>query len=249
MDNLIRQAQNIVAASTHLVALTGAGISTPSGIPDFRSTDSGLWQRANPMEVASLTGFKYRPQDFYDWIYPLVRLIVEAEPNPAHYALARLEALGRLKGVITQNIDMLHHRAGSQAVYELHGHLREATCMRCYQIFPAGPIIDRFLESADVPYCGCGGVLKPNVILFGEQLPVRVLNEAKKQTRLCDTMLVAGSSLEVAPAGDLPILAKEQGARLIIVNYEATHIDHLADLVIRADVAECLPRLVEPFVP
>ncbi|MDX1663443.1 MAG: NAD-dependent deacetylase [Candidatus Promineifilaceae bacterium] len=249
MDHLITRAVELLQNADHAVALTGAGISTPSGIPDFRSPQSGLWERGDPLQVASIYAFRSRPQDFYDWIYPLAELTVAARPNRAHHALAQLEAHGPLEAVITQNIDMLHVRAGSKMVLEVHGHLREMTCLRCYGIVPAEEKMAAFIEDGQAPRCACGGVLKPNVILFGEQLPVRVLQQSQKQTRECDVMLVAGSSLEVAPAGDLPRLAKETGARLIIVNYDETPVDHLADVVIHADVEEVLPRLAAPFLP
>lgn len=249
MDRLIAEAQELLLNARHAVALTGAGVSTPSGIPDFRSPTSGLWERVNPLEVASIYTFRQRPQDFYDWIYPLTELTLAAEPNAAHLALAQLEQYGPLTAVITQNIDMLHTRAGSETVLEVHGHMRELTCLRCYDIVPSPTILQQFLESGQTPHCACGGVLKPNVILFGEQLPVRTLNRAKKEARESDLMLVAGSSLEVAPAGDLPLLARESGARLIVVNYDETHVDALADVVIHADVVDVLPRLVAPFLP
>jgi NAD-dependent deacetylase len=247
VEGLIEQAQQMVREARHVVALTGAGISTPSGIPDFRSPNSGMWSQVDPFEVASIYGFRRRPQDFYDWIHPLAKLTMEARPNPAHEALAQLEAHGPLQCVITQNIDMLHRKAGSQVVHELHGHLREMTCLRCYQVSPAAEILEAFIANGEVPHCSCGGVLKPNVILFGEQLPVTVLNEARRQAKMCDLMVVAGSSLEVAPAGDLPLLAKECGARVMIVNYDRTFADEAADLVIHADVVEVLPRLAAVF--
>jgi len=238
------QAAGLLAKSKYAVALTGAGISTPSGIPDFRSPDSGLWNNADPFESASIYAFRRRPQHFYDWIHPLARLIIEAQPNAAHFALAQLEARGILKGVVTQNVDMLHGRAGSTIVHEIHGHLREVTCMRCYSIYAAAGYLEDFVDSGQVPYCqACGGVLKPNVILIGEQLPVSVVNNARRQIRDCDLMLIAGSSLEMAPAGDLPLLALETGARIIIINFEPTHIDNTADVVIRGDVVDVLPEL------
>jgi NAD-dependent deacetylase len=250
LDELAQQAIELLAASRHAVALTGAGISTPSGIPDFRSPDSGVWRNANPMEVATIYAFRHRPQAFYDWIRPLARLTLAAQPNAAHLALAEMETRGLLKSVITQNIDMLHTRAGSKTIYEVHGHLRQATCLRCYQVYDAAPIINDFVENGIAPLCtACGGVLKPNVILFGEQLPVRILQHAQREAKICDLMLVAGSSLEVAPAGDLPLLAKKHGARLIFVNYEETHLDPLADVCIHADVVDVLPRLAAAFRP
>lgn len=242
----IERVAQLIMCARHVVALTGAGHSTPSGIPDFRSPGSGLWEQANPLVVASIFAFRLHPQAFYDWIRPLVKLMLEAKPNPAHYALAELEKMGLLRAVITQNIDGLHQRAGSQQVLELHGHMREATCIRCYKVVPAQPLIDKFLADGQVPVCeDCGGVMKPNVILFGEQLPVRVLNEAIREARICDLMLVAGSSLQVAPASDLPLIAAEHGARVIIVNYQETYLDSRAEIVIHADVAEVLPRIVQ----
>jgi NAD-dependent deacetylase len=249
-EELIQQAVALLRQSRHAIALTGAGISTPSGIPDFRSPDSGVWHHTNPLEVATIYAFRQRPQAFYDWIRPLAKLTLSAEPNAAHLALAEMEASGLLKCVITQNIDMLHTRAGSQTIYEVHGHLRQATCLHCYQVYEASPIISEFIENGIAPLCtGCGGVLKPNVILFGEQLPVRILQQAQGEAKRCDVMLVAGSSLEVAPAGDLPLLAKKHGARLIFVNYEETPLDPLADVCIHADVVDVLPELAAAFRP
>ncbi len=236
---LLRQAK-------HLVALTGAGYSTPSGIPDFRSPQSGLWAQHNPAEVASLHSFRLHPERFYDWIRPLARLLLEAQPNAAHYALARLEALGKLRSVITQNIDMLHTRAGSQTVYELHGHLREMRCIHCFTAYPAEEHITHFLENGALPRCErCGHVLKPDVILFGEQLPAHTLAAARKEARQCDVMLVAGSSLEVYPAAELPFMAQHFGAAVILVNLTPTAFDRSADVVLRGDVAEVIPQLVE----
>lgn len=249
MEELIARAQAILRDAQHVVALTGAGISTPSGIPDFRSPDSGLWTHANPLEVASIYAFRQHPQDFYDWIHPLAALTVAAQPNVAHLALAQMERFGPLRAVVTQNIDILHTRAGSETVLEIHGHLREMTCLRCFEIVPAAAILEEFLVTGETPHCSCGGVLKPNVILFGEQLPVRTVNRAKKELQAADVVLVAGSSLEVAPAGDLPLLALSNGARLIIVNLGPTYLDPQADIVIHADVVEVLPRLAELFQP
>ncbi|MDT7884190.1 MAG: NAD-dependent deacylase [Thermoflexus sp.] len=245
MEELARAAE-MIRRSRYLVALTGAGISTPSGIPDFRSEGSGLWTIYDPMEVASIWAFSRRPEAFFEWVRPLARMIREARPNPAHYALARLEAAGILKALITQNIDELHQKAGSRRVIEVHGHLREATCIRCYRKVPAAPYLDAFLENGTIPRCEvCGGVLKPNVILFGEQLPAQAFLAAQQEARRADVFLVAGSSLEVAPAGDLPILAKEHGARLILINLSPTAADRYADLQIRGDVAKILPLLVD----
>lgn len=245
-DQKIALAADLIRESKHAVALTGAGVSTPSGIPDFRSPGSGLWEHSDPMSVASIWGFVEHPQGFYDWVRPLTRLIQVAKPNPAHTALAELEAMGRLCAVITQNIDNLHQDAGSKRVLEVHGHMREATCIRCYHLAPGKPLLARFLEDGMVPTCEvCGGIMKPNVVLFGEMLPVGVMYEAEQESKMCDVMLIAGSSLEVAPAADLPLVAKKNGAKLIIVNKTPTVADAHATIVLREDVAVALPKVLE----
>ncbi len=241
----IQQAAELFKHARHAVALTGAGHSTPSGIPDFRSPSSGLWNKANPLLVASIIGFRLRPRAFYDWVRPLAPLLLEAKPNPAHYALADLEKMGLLKAVITQNIDGLHQQAGSRRVLELHGNLSDATCLKCHKVVPTEGLIEQFLADNRIPRCQCGGLLKPNVIFFGEQLPPDVLREAQEEARKCDLMLVAGSSLQIAPASDIPFIAHRAGARIIIVNYQATPLDRGATIVMHQDVAEVLPRLVQ----
>ena len=245
LEEKIEQAAALINQSRRMVAFTGAGHSTASGIPDFRSPHSGLWEKHNPMLVASIWSFRLNPHNFYDWIRPMVDTLISAVPNPAHLALAELERNGHLHAVITQNIDDLHQRAGSEHVLELHGHLREATCVRCYTKVAVDPALAEGIRAGQVPHCECGGILKPDVILFGEQLPIRVLNRAQGEARRCDLILVAGSSLEVTPAADIPFLAVNSGAKSIIVNLEPTAFDSRADVVIHGDVAEVLPRLVE----
>jgi NAD-dependent deacetylase len=246
MQDPIDTLAHFVSQSRSMIAFTGAGISTPSGIPDFRSPHCGLWEGVDPLEVASIYGFRQNPQAFYRWVYPLARIALNAKPNPAHEALSRLEALGKLQCVITQNIDMLHTRAGNKTVYELHGHMREATCVSCFAVYPGEPLLERFLENQQVPRCPkCNGVIKPNVILFGEQLPYRELQAAQDAARSTDLMLIIGSSLEVAPASDLPLLALRGGAKLLIVNLEPTFIDQKAACVVHGNCAEVLPALLE----
>jgi NAD-dependent deacetylase len=240
----IVSAANLLRRAQYAVALTGAGLSTPSGIPDFRSPGKGMWENADPVEVASLLAFRYHPERFYAWMRPLGKLICQAQPNAAHHALAALEQAGLLKMVITQNIDELHTRAGSRTVVELHGSLREATCVQCLQRWPGAPLMAKFVEDGRLPRCAaCGGVLKPNVILMGEDMPLGEWNAACAAARRCDVMLVAGSSLEVMPAAGLPFEALDAGARLIIVNLGPTYLDERAEVLISGDVAEVLPRL------
>jgi NAD-dependent deacetylase len=251
IDEAIGRAINLLGAARHVVALTGAGISTPSGIPDYRSPKSGLWeQAADIMEVASIYAFRRQPQAFYDWLRPLLGVILGARPNAAHHALADLEAVGKLQALVTQNIDLLHGRAGSRHVLEIHGHLREIVCPACHHVVPAADALEAFSVAGEIPYCArCRHVMKPNVVLFGELLPWATMRAAQNHARAADLLLIAGSSLEVAPASDLPELALANGARLIIVNYSETHLDDRADVIIRADLAEVLPRLAEPFRP
>jgi NAD-dependent deacetylase len=244
LARLILQAAALLREAQAAVAFTGAGISTPSGIPDFRSAGSGLWQNTDPMEVASLTSFRYHPEKFYAWVRPLASIIQQAQSNAAHRALADLESAHRLKLVMTQNIDDLHTRAGSEQVLELHGNLRQATCGHCHQVWPGGPMLAKFIEDGALPRCpDCGGVLKPNVILMGEQLPETAFRQARRAARQCDVMLVAGSSLEVMPSAALPLEAVTHGAQLIIINLEPTYLDERADVLIHADVADVLPQI------
>ncbi len=243
-EDEIQRAAEILAASQHAVALTGAGHSTPSGVPDFRSPGSGLWEQVDPMVVASIYGFQHNPQAFYDWIRPLAKQMMEARPNPAHTALADLERIGVLKAVITQNIDELHHKAGSQRVLELHGSVRSATCTACGHKVPSHELWPAFVASGEVPHCpACSGLLKPDVVLFGELLPMDVLLEAEQETERCDVMLVTGSSLEVYPAAGLPMRARQHGAEVILVNYQPTVMDTQAAVVIHEDVAVILPQI------
>ena len=245
-EQKIQQAANLIKNATHAVALTGAGISTRSGIPDFRSHGSGLWEKNDPMSVASIWSFVEYPQGFYDWMKPLAKKVVDAQPNAAHCALSELEQMGIVHAVITQNIDNLHQKAGSKRVLEVHGHMRQATCIRCFSMVDAQPLLEKFLARGELPTCQvCGGVMKPNVVLFGEMLPVSVMYEADKESKTCDVMLVVGSSLEVVPAADLPLVAKKCGAKIIIVNDSATPVDGHASVLLRDDVTVALPKIVE----
>lgn len=246
LDDLIGSAAALISSRRNAVVLSGAGISTPSGIPDFRTPESGLWSHFNPMEVASLSAFRYQPEKFFAWLHPLAKKMFEAIPNPAHYALAILEKAGYLHTIITQNIDGLHQRAGSRQVLEVHGTMDSLTCTGCYQKFPAGEFIQGFVEEKKTPTCpDCRRVLKPDVILYEEQLPRLTWLEAVKACQTCGVMLVAGSSLEVVPAATLPQRAMKNGARLIIVNQGPTYLDSLAEVRIDGDVAEILPLISE----
>jgi NAD-dependent deacetylase len=239
-------AAELLRKARHAIVLTGAGLSTPSGIPDFRSAGTGLWSHDEPLEVASLATFRTHPERFFAWFRPLAGQIYEAVPNPAHLALARLEEQGRLKAVMTQNIDMLHDRAGSKNVIEMHGTLRTLSCTQCYRQFGFEDFLPAFVNNGVIPHCPvCGAVLKPDVILFGEQLPYKAMSLAQQEARRCDLVLVIGSSLEVLPVAGLPMQAIDHGAHLIIINNSPTYLNVRADLVLPEDVAKIIPAIAE----
>ena len=237
-------AAELFRKAKRVVVLTGAGISTPSGIPDFRSEGTGLWSRDEPMEVASLSTFRTAPERFFNWFRPLANQILDAQPNPAHVALA--EFASRQNIIITQNIDGLHQKAGSKHVVEMHGTLRTLSCTQCYKQFPSKEYLKPFIENGTIPLCpNCNGILKPDVILFGEQLPQSAWQAAQRATRQCDLMLVAGSSLEVLPVAGLPIQALDHGAHLIVINNTTTYVNVRADIVITDNVATIIPEIIK----
>ena len=240
----IMKAGALLSKARHAVVFTGAGISTPSGIPDFRSHTTGQWERFDPMEVASISSFQRRPERFYDWLRPLLRDIWKSQPNAAHQALARLESAGVLKAVITQNIDALHQRAGSSTVLEVHGSLNTMTCPRCAKTLPSQQFQTQLDTVDGMPLCpGCQRVLKPDITLFGEMLPAQTWMEAEEHCRAADAILVVGSSLSVFPAASLPEIAVENGAAMIINNLSPTHLDASADVLLPIDVAEAMPQI------
>ena len=246
IQDAIEKAARLIQGAQVCVALTGAGISTPSGIPDFRSPQSGLWTRVNPFDVASLSTFRVAPDRFYNWVRPLADLVFNADPNPAHLALAQLEKAGFLHAVITQNIDGLHQKAGSEDVIEVHGTLDSLTCVSCYREAGIEEVLEEFLETSQPPRCAyCRNILKPNVILFGEQLPRASWEKAEQAGRECDLMLVAGSSLEVTPVARIPASVVERGGSLIIINLYQTYIDNHANVVIQRDLAEVMPLIAQ----
>ncbi|HCC78175.1 MAG: hypothetical protein A2X25_04775 [Chloroflexi bacterium GWB2_49_20] len=242
----IEFAGELICKSKHAVILTGAGISTPSGIPDFRSEGTGLWSYDEPLVVASLSTFRYHPELFYEWMRPLISCILNAQPNPAHLAIARMEQAGYIKAIITQNIDNLHQKAGSRHVYETHGSIQSMSCTQCFQKTASDFFIKPLIEAGTLPVCQkCGGLLKPDVILFGEQMPNTAWQTAQKAARTCDLMLVAGSSLEVLPVAGLPMQALDRGAHLIIINQTPTYLGVRADVLILEDVARVIPAIAE----
>ena len=242
----LETAADLLRSAQHAVVFTGAGISTPSGIPDFRSASTGMWERFDPMQVASLEVFRSRPERFYGWLRPLLQAIWGVQPNAAHQALAHMEEAGVIKAVITQNIDDLHQRAGSMQVYEVHGSLRTMTCAPCRETYPANQFQEQLNDADQMPHCPrCQRILKPDITLFGEMLPIKVWEEAEMHCKRADVILVAGSSLEVWPAASLPELAVERGAKLIINNLSPTHLDSSAAVLLPLDVAQAIPKIAK----
>jgi NAD-dependent deacetylase len=249
MDNsqnnqAIQNAARLIKEARLAVFFTGAGISTPSGVPDFRGSADSLWNTNNAMEVASLSIFHENPEKFFNWLYPLATQIAAAKPNPAHLAVAEMEKAGWVKAVITQNIDHLHQDAGSVNVLELHGTITTATCSVCDRHFAMDEYLPDFLNTRKIPKCSiCGRVIKPDIILFEELLPFQIWSEAERLSEVCDLMVVAGSSLEVIPASTLPMNAVRTGAQLIIINQTPTPLDSMASIVLTNDVVDVLPNI------
>jgi len=236
----------MIKEASRVVALTGAGISVESGIPDFRSP-GGLWTRYDPTVYATFESFVRDPSKFWEMAAELHPMLEEVEPNPAHYALSELERLGKCEAVITQNIDHLHQRAGSTIVLELHGTYRTGTCMSCGRKHSFEEM-KAFGLKTEIPKCNaCGGVIKPDVVLFGEPLDSFVLRRAIELASNCDLMLVIGCGLEVYPAASLPTYARRNGAGLVFVNVSATAFDQIADVVLLGKAGEVLPELVKVY--
>ena len=227
------------------VVLTGAGVSTESGIPDFRSP-TGIWAEVDPMEYASLRAFREDPEKVWGFYTKRIDMLTGAEPNDAHRALAELERRGLVSAVVTQNIDLLHTRAGSENVVEVHGSIRTASCPKCGRVYPLAPAKQGAPPpmSTFFPRCECGGTLKPDVVFFGELLPQEAIDRAYELARSAALMLVVGSALEVYPVADLPLETLRSGGSLAIVNQGETTLDGKAELKIDGSAGETLSAVL-----
>jgi NAD-dependent deacetylase len=229
------------------VVLTGAGISTESGIPDFRSP-GGIWAKYDPMEYATIAAFRADPVKVWEFYALRFELLTTAEPNAGHLALAELQRRGLVAAVVTQNVDGLHERAGSRAVVEVHGSIRSASCLDCGERVPLEDVVAA-LEDAPAPPCPrCGAVLKPDVVMFGELLPAAAIDQATELARQAGLLLVVGSSLEVHPVAELPVETVSAGGQLAIVNRGPTPFDHLASVRIDGGAGETLSALAEELL-
>ena len=236
----IREAARLLAERRNAVALTGAGISVESGIPSFRGAQ-GLWGKYDPTEYATLHAFMRSPRKVWAMLSEMVSVCGGAAPNAAHKGLAALEETGVVRAVITQNVDGLHQAAGSRRVIEYHGNLDELICVSCWKGYPTR---ERWTPGA-VPFCTCGEILKPNVVLFGEPIPWVAQEEAESEAQGCAVLLVIGTSAQVTPACDIPRISKEHGAFIIEINPEETPLTRtVTDIHLPGYASEVVGRLV-----
>lgn len=249
MDDLnskITRLANLILDSKNIVALTGAGMSTESGIPDFRSPGTGLWEKVNPDEFASIGSYVSNTGKNIKFMLEMGIQIFKSRPNKGHKALTQLQKIGKLKGILTQNIDGLHKRAKTADVIELHGTAHEAICMRCQKVYPITEMINQVLKGSYSPSCEvCNGLLKPNAIFYGEPLQSNTLLAAEEMIADCDLLLVLGSSLLVYPVAFYPRKLLQMGAKLALINIQTTDMDHHAEVVIHEKIGDVLPKVVD----
>ena len=239
------QLAELLREAGSVVALTGAGISVPSGIPDFRSPGTGLWENVNPMEVAHIDVFRRDPERFWSFYGDRFQALEAIAPNPAHGALAELERAGHLDAVITQNIDRLHARAGSRDLVEVHGTIAHSSCLDCGRRYDIDDVRRRQREDArGIPGCDCGQPLKPGVVLFGELLPSEALARAERLAAGADLMVCIGSSLEVFPVAELPAITLRHGGQIAILTQSTTPYDRHAAVRLHGDVVDELGQVL-----
>lgn len=223
---VLRLLAKLLLESNYTVLLTGAGMSTESGLPDFRSSDSGLWKKRDANKLASMDALNTNVHEFFDFYRHRVLGLKDCKPHRGHGIIAKWEKEQLIQSIITQNVDGFHQRAGSVNVKEIHGTLQKVHCQSCGKSYGS----EKYLT--DVYECECGGVLRPSVILFGEMLPEEIVMKSSEESEKADLFIVLGSSLSVTPANQFPLIAKENGAKLVIVNMEPTQFDMYADVVI-----------------
>jgi NAD-dependent deacetylase len=236
----------LLRGAERAVVLTGAGISVPSGIPDFRTPGEGLWDHVDPMEVAHIDAWRRDPDRFWGFYAKRFASLVDRRPNPAHEIVAELERRGLVRGVITQNVDRLHRLAGTQRLVEVHGSIDWSVCLECRGRVPLDRVVEMVADSGGAPECeACMAPLKPDVVLFGELLPERAIAEAQQLSAEADLMLCIGSSLEVYPVAGLPALTRGGGGSLAIVTQGPTPYDREAEVKLDGDVVDELRAVLE----
>lgn len=233
----------LIASSNSTLVLTGAGVSVPSGIPDFRTPGEGIWEDVDPFEVASIEAFHRDTVRFWSFYRQRFDMLVDKRPNPAHEVLAELERRGLVEAVVTQNIDRLHRAAGTKELIEVHGSIATSSCTTCHAEYALEEVEDLF--DGGVATCtGCLGKVKPDVVLFGEMLPVAAINRARELAETAELIIAIGTSLEVYPAAGLPELTLAAGGKLALVTIGPTPYDSEATLRLEGDVAEGLPAVL-----
>ncbi|MHB1393819.1 MAG: SIR2 family NAD-dependent protein deacylase [Clostridia bacterium] len=238
--NAYEKAAQIIKKSKATIVLTGAGVSTESGIPDFRSPGSGLWEKVDPMEALSSRVLYNSPDKFYSLGFKIITSMKDAMPNKVHYIISRLEGLGLIDVVVTQNIDGLHHKAGSRNVYEVHGTSRTCSCDSCGAEYDSALIEKKVMEGEIPPKCRCRGIIRPDVVLFGDMLP-DCFYDSIKRVEEAELLLVLGSSLSVSPVNHLADICK----KLIIINLGETCYDKKSDIIIRENISSALEKIME----
>lgn len=249
MDDVEHLTQ-LLGRSNQITVFTGAGMSTESGLPDYRGK-GGMWDRFKAVTIQQFLASQEKRIGYWTYKLYFMEHLKTAQPNAGHRAIVTLEQMGKLKGIVTQNIDGLHEMAGNskEKILEIHGTNRETVCLTCGDIRPWGEVYERLKAGEKVPLCQlCKGWLKPNTISFGQQLNQDVLAEAAEWARECDLLLAVGSTLVVEPAASLPVLAKQSGAKLVIVTLSQTPLDAMADLRLWGKAGEILPQAVEPLL-
>jgi NAD-dependent deacetylase len=246
IEKKIDKLAQLIINSNNIVALTGAGMSTESGIADFRTPGTGLWEKVDPYEFSSINSYVTNTGKNLDFMLETGRNIFRARPNRGHKALTKIQKLGKLKGVLTQNIDRLHHKAHTKNIVEFHGNAYEAKCLRCGQVFEITTMVNQVMSGGSRPSCEiCSGLLKPNTIFFGESLESEVLQAADDMISDCDLLIVLGSSLVVWPVAVYPQKAISLGAKLAIINIQETDMDSAAEVVIHEKIGEIFPKIVD----
>jgi NAD-dependent deacetylase len=249
LDEKIQKVAELILKSQAIVILTGAGMSTESGIADFRSPGTGLWEKVDPYEFGSVNSYIANTSKNLKFMLEMGMNIFRAKPNKGHKAITKLQKLGKVKGILTQNIDGIHQKAHSKNIVELHGTANESKCLRCHKVYPITSMINQVLQGNYSPSCEvCHGLLKPNAIFFGEPLLSETLIKADQMINDCDLLIILGSSLLVYPVASYPDKALAVGAKLVIINIQETHIDKYAEVVIHDKIGDVFPLIVETVI-
>jgi NAD-dependent deacetylase len=249
LEQGINSLADLIVKSKKILIFTGAGVSTESGIPDFRSP-GGFWTRFDPEDftIQKFMSDEGARKKHWGAMAEGGLITTDANPNLAHYAIAELEKMGKLYGIVTQNVDGLHQKAGNSEdmVFQLHGDMSHARCLDCNSRYPMEAVMEWVKQGEDIPDCrSCGGILKPDAVYFGESLPMEVLAESQHRAQTCDMCIVLGSSLVVYPAANIPVIARRSKASLVIVNMEPTDMDHMAEFCIKAKAGKVMALAME----